>query len=187
MAASTYIAMPEELFEVSGSSSFSGLLELEALAIGPDTLTFAEPLPWAVSIMNTGEGSLLVSGVISGEARTACARCLEPFDLPLEGEVEGWIFLADPGDDLPEEMDEDEYVVLDERRGADIGAFLQAALVLDMPMVPLHDDECKGLCPTCGHNLNEGPCGCGQVEPDPDFERAANPFAALKDYRFEDE
>ena len=184
MAASTYIALPDELFEVSGGSAFSGLLDLPELRVGPDTLRFDEPLPWSVFVSNTGEGTLLASGSISGTATTECARCLEPFELDLDGEVEGWIFLTDPGDDLPEDMEEDEFLVLDEHRGVDIGTFLQAALVLDAPLVPLHDEDCRGLCPQCGKNLNEGPCDCSN-EPDPDFENAKNPFAALKDFKFD--
>lgn len=185
MASQTYINLPEELFETSGSSTFSGLFDLPELKAGPDTLRFGAPLPFSVTIMNTGDGSLLVSGEVSGNAVIDCARCLEPFDLPLFGEVEGWVFLADPKDDLPEDMDEDEYVVMDERHGVDIAAFLMAALVLDVPLVPLHDEGCLGLCPACGKNLNAGPCGCSP-EPDEDFERAANPFSALKDFKFDE-
>ena len=184
MAASTYIALPDELFEVSGGSAFSGELDLPELKAGPDTLRFDEPLPWNAYVSNTGEGALLVSGSIAGVATTDCARCLEPFELDLDGELESWIFLTDPGDDLPEDMEEDEFVVIDEHHGVDIAPFLEAALVLDMPLVPLHDEDCQGLCPQCGKNLNEGPCGCS-TEPDPDFEQARNPFAALKDFKFE--
>ena len=169
---------------MSGGSAFSGNLELPELQVGPDTFRFQESLPWQVFIVNSGEGSLLASGQISGTATTDCARCLEPFELDFQGEIEGFIFLADPGDDLPEDMDEDEFLVADEYRGVDIAPFLTAALVLDAPLVPLHDDDCKGLCPECGKNLNEGPCDC-MTEEDPDFEAARNPFAALKDFKFD--
>ena len=184
MASSTYISLTDELFEVSGGSAFNGILEMPELKAGPDLLRFSEPLPWSAFIANTGEGSLLVSGSISGTATVDCARCLEPFELDLDGEIEGFIFLKDPGDDLPEDMEEDEFEVVDEHRGVDIRPFLEAALVLDVPLVPLHDEDCKGLCPNCGKNLNEGPCDCSN-EPDPDFEVAKNPFAALKDFKFD--
>ena len=184
MAASTYITLPDELFEVSGGSAFSGVLDLPELKVGPDVFRFDGALPWNAFIANTGEGPLLVTGAIEGVATVDCARCLEPFELDLDGEIEGFIFLSDPGDDIPEDMDDDEFIVLDEHHGADIETFLRAALVLDAPLVPLHDDECLGLCPNCGKNLNEGPCDC-DAEPDPDFENAKNPFAALKDFKFE--
>ena len=184
MSATTYIQLTDELFEVSGGSAFSGSLELSELKAGPDVLRFHEPLPWNVFISNTGEGMLLATGSIDGCATIDCARCLEPFEIDLEGEIEGFIFITDPGDNLPEDMEEDEYLVVDERHGVDIEPFLEAALVLDVPLVPLHDEDCQGLCPNCGKNLNEGPCDCVS-EPDPDFEQARNPFAALKDFKFE--
>jgi hypothetical protein len=50
-----------------------------------------------------------------------------------------------------------------------------SALVLEAPFAPLHDAECAGICPTCGADLNEGPCGCeAQVD-------GAHPFAGLGD------
>ena len=61
-----------------------------------------------------------------------------------------------------------------------------AALLLEIPLIPLCDDDCKGLCSTCGANLNEGPCGCAPGD-DADFEMAKNPFAALAGFEFSDE
>ena len=62
-----------------------------------------------------------------------------------------------------------------------------AAIVFELPLVPLCDEDCKGLCPTCGANLNEGPCGCEKEQPDgPDeFELVKNPFAALANFSFD--
>ena len=62
-----------------------------------------------------------------------------------------------------------------------------AAIVFELPLVPLCDEDCKGLCPTCGANLNEGPCGCEKEQSDgPDeFELAKNPFAALANFSFD--
>ena len=50
--------------------------------------------------------------------------------------------------------------------------------------MPLCDEECKGLCPTCGANLNDGPCGCAPAE-DAGDDAPPNPFAVLKDFPFE--
>ncbi len=42
----------------------------------------------------------------------------------------------------------------------DLTELLRQNILLSMPIKPLCSDECKGLCPTCGRNLNEGPCNC---------------------------
>ena len=61
---------------------------------------------------------------------------------------------------------------------------LSAALIVDLPLQPLCDEDCQGLCPQCGKNLNDGPCGCEPPQDDVEFEEAKNPFAALKDFPF---
>ncbi len=50
--------------------------------------------------------------------------------------------------------------------------------MLSVPMKPLCSDECKGICPSCGANLNAAGCGCR-------IERVDDRMAALKKY-FED-
>ena len=42
----------------------------------------------------------------------------------------------------------------------DLGPLVRDAIVLELPMAPLCTQDCAGLCPQCGANLNEGACGC---------------------------
>ncbi len=180
----TYLSLPDQLSELDDGAEYSGSFDIPTMTVGPDTWRFQAPLSWDVTVTHPENDMLLFTGTIEGRAETDCSRCLEPFELDLDGEIEGYVFRVDPGDNLPEGVEEGEYLVLDDRRGVDIAPFLTAALTLAVPLVPLHDDDCAGLCPNCGANLNEGPCDCS-IEPDPDFEVAANPFAALKNYHFE--
>lgn len=182
---STRIHIPNELFASAESSHFEGKLELPELVAGPDVYAFAEPLPWQVDITNTGE-ALLVAGTVRAEATTACARCLEDVFVSLEGQIEGYFLLGEEGEATPEDLDDDEFDVLPDDHVIDVEPLVVAALLVDVPLVPLCDEECKGLCATCGANLNEGPCGCDATARDEEFDLAKNPFAALKDYKFED-
>lgn len=185
MSESTIIALPDELFATAESSPFSGEFSLPLLSAGPDDYHFADPISWSVLISNTGE-ALLVTGSASGTATTACARCLDEFSIPLSGEVEGY-FLLSEDQEPPEDMDEDEYEVLSEDHVIDMEPLIIAALLLDTPLVPLCREDCKGLCPRCGANLNEGPCDCEKEDEGEDDFPANNPFSVLKDYHFEDE
>ncbi|MFR1639226.1 MAG: YceD family protein [Eggerthellaceae bacterium] len=64
----------------------------------------------------------------------------------------------------------------------DLEPLVKAALLLEFPLVPLCDEDCKGLCASCGANLNEGPCECA---PDEEGDEAPpNPFSVLKDFPF---
>lgn len=58
---------------------------------------------------------------------------------------------------------------------------IEQALLLELPLVPLCADDCKGICPRCGANLNEGPCSCAEAAPAED-----GPFAALRNLKLED-
>lgn len=100
---------------------------------------------------------------------TACARCLKP--LALEQELEFTRVLADHVEN-EEELDE-QTLVLTQPDTVDLDEVAREAVIFNAQMSYLCSPDCLGLCPRCGHDLNEGPCGC---EPEPD-ER----FAALAD------
>ena len=174
--------IPENISELAESLSYSGTIDLPELTSGPDSFAFREPLSWNVMVVNSGDGQLLVTGSVSGIAEGTCGRCLERFELPLTGEIEGYWLTTDPGEDIPEDLAEDEFEIIGEDRQMDLFPFIQAALVLALPFVPLCREDCKGLCPQCGKNLNEGPCTCERdsddgIDPN-------NPFAVLKGIDF---
>lgn len=177
------IEIPHELFAPAESSRFEGEYAMPVLKTGPDLYTFEKPLSWSADITNTGE-ALLVMGTVEGDAQTSCCRCLEPVNIPFMGEIEGY-FLIDPDGVAPEDMDEDEFDVLPDNRKIDFAALIKAALLLEAPLVPLCDDECKGICLTCGANLNQGECSCKQDGEVVDDASANNPFAALKGLKFD--
>lgn len=174
------IEIPKELFTPAEYKHYEEDAKLEFLKVGPDLIEFKEPLHWQADITNTG-GALLVSGTVEGEGTCSCARCLEPVDFPITGEIEGY-FLINSEDAAPEDMEDDEFEYLPEDKTINMAPLIQAAIILEIPQIPLCSDDCKGLCPSCGANLNEGECGCSadSVE-EPSKE---SPFAVLKDFDF---
>lgn len=176
------ITIPDELFAPAESSSFSGTFSLPELTLGADTYTFAHPLTWNVQVSNTG-GSLLVTGIVSGDAVTTCVRCLDPAEYRLEGEVEGYFTIPGSEVELTEE-EQEECESLGEDHTIDLTSLLVAALSLELPQTPLCDDDCKGLCPGCGANLNYEECTCDKSNEEDDFHE--NPFAVLKTLKFDD-
>ena len=177
----TTIHVPPELFVPAESSSLAGTYAPDALEVGPDTYTFAVPLAWNVVVSNTG-GALLVSGTVTGNGTTECARCLESFDVPIAGEVEGY-FLLDGEDVEHEEGEEDEFDVLGPDDTIDLVPLLNAAVMVDVPLQPLCREDCAGICPDCGVNLNSETCDCAvkRAEEQAAFEAAKNPFAKLRE------
>ena len=176
------VKIPAELFAVAESSHFDGEFTRGPLDVGADELAFDGPLSWQVDITNT-DGALLVMGSVQARAHVACARCLDDVALDLDGQIEGWFQLsADAA--APDYVDEDEIEVLPADHIIDLEPLIMAALILELPNPPLCRQDCKGLCPRCGANLNEGECNCCATDAFEEFNRAANPFAALADFDF---
>ena len=88
-----------------------------------------------------------------------CDRCGKAF--PQEKEVAYQCLLAE---ELQNE-DNDEIVLLEDGQ-ADVGDLARTAFILGMDSKTLCSEDCKGLCPRCGADLNLGPCSC-QKEVDP--------------------
>ena len=182
----TTIKIPAELFALAESSHFEGEYACNSLAIGPDDYTFGEPLKWQVDVTNTGS-ALLVEGGVAGRGTCACSRCLEDVDHEFDGSIEGYFLVngAEEPDEENDELGEDAFDVLPDDHIIDMAPLIEAALFMDAPDMPLCRQDCAGLCPQCGKNLNEGSCGCGADPELEAFERESNPFAALADFKFE--
>lgn len=121
---------------------------------------FAHPVRVSGAVRNMA-GALSLEGTAETTLELTCDRCLKPFSQPLALPVS--TLLAEELED--EENDE---IVLLQDGAADLDEIFTTALVLSMDAKHLCSEDCKGLCPTCGADLNLGPCQC-RKEPDPRF------------------
>jgi len=120
-----------------------------------------------LGIKPVGGELLHLEGHVQADTVLECSRCLNIFPYHIETEL--CIDLA-PANTLgtahehelgPSELDMEFY------QGDEIDplAFVKEQLLINIPMVPLHHPDCKGLCPVCGKDLNEGICGCRMDSP----------------------
>jgi uncharacterized protein len=124
-----------------------------------------------VRLMHT-QGGVLVQGRLEGEVTLSCSRCLEPVTVPLRVEVEE---IFTPTIDvltgrLVHSEEEDRALWIDEHHILDLREVLRQDAMLSLPLHVLCREECRGLCPTCGQDLNQGTCNCA---PEPDVRWAA--------------
>ncbi len=111
-------------------------------------------------------GYIRLTAEAKADYRTACARCLKPiegqFVLQLDKTVAARGTLAD------EDADEviSDYVLI-ENGVLDLEQVVMEQIGLELPYRFLCREDCKGLCPKCGKDRNEGDCGCSEKEPDP--------------------
>ncbi len=120
-----------------------------------------------IRLMRTGN-DILVTGHLSAELTLPCARCLEPVEIPLDIELaEVFTPTLDivTGQALAP-AEEDPALWIDEHHLLDLTEVLRQDVLVGLPMHPLCQEDCHGLCASCGQNLNEGICDC-KPEPDP--------------------
>jgi uncharacterized protein len=111
------------------------------------------------------ETTVHVRGRLSGSVRLDCGRCLERYAVALDHELDLFFLphAKEPADDQEDEVElSDREVVVGCYEGTrlDLGEVVREQIFLSLPLKRLCHEECRGLCPTCGKNLNAGDCGC---------------------------
>lgn len=107
-----------------------------------------------------GAGRFYFSGAFAGHATQECRRCLGEVDLDVAADAH--VLFAD-GEHVDAD-DPDVYPLMQGRTGTevDLRAALREGWLLEIPAFVLCRPDCRGLCPTCGANLNLGACKCAR-------------------------
>lgn len=110
-----------------------------------------------------------IVGTLKTVLELPCSRCLEPFRLPVETELDLRYLPASElsSDDEREVAEEDVDISYYRDDQIDLTELLREQFYLALPMKPLCREDCKGLCPQCGVNRNTGTCECGPGWEDP--------------------
>jgi uncharacterized protein len=114
-----------------------------------------------------------VVGQLSTNLEIACARCLEPVPYAVTRQFDLLYRPAgsDSGEDREIELqDKDAAISYYEGEGVELEELLREQILLDLPLKTLCSEDCKGLCPQCGKNLNSGECQCETAALDPRWE-----------------
>lgn len=169
------------------------MLQIEVSRIPPEGLEIDDPLT-AEALHFEAEGdvglepggnlrcrvdrgddeSVHVRGRFRTQVGLECGRCLEPFSLGLEQELD--LFYL-PRPEQPEQDDQEEEVELSDHDLVvayydadvlDLGEMVREQILLGLPMKRVCREDCLGICPACGVNRNGGDCQCaaeGDVDP----------------------
>jgi uncharacterized protein len=107
-------------------------------------------------LSSAGSGRFYFSGRIAGDVESSCRRCLTDVKAPVTDDVH--LIFVEAGE---EEIDDPDVYVIDARaRELDLRPAVREHWLLAAPAFVLCREDCKGLCPTCGADLNAGPCDC---------------------------
>ncbi|MBQ8803604.1 MAG: DUF177 domain-containing protein [Tyzzerella sp.] len=119
--------------------------------------------------------------MITGECRLVleipCDRCLEPVRTEFELGFSKNVDLSD-GDEQVDDLDEKNYI---DGYNLDVEKLLYNEILIGWPMKILCSEDCKGICNTCGQNLNNGTCDCEDTSLDPRMSVIRDVFKNFKE------
>lgn len=116
-----------------------------------------------IVLTNTGS-CVCAQGYFAYTIRLECSRCVQPVDIPVSVDVNEECALSEI--DNPRGTEADQIPLLDDNT-VDLSELLRQLMDLNTPLQVLCSPSCCGLCPSCGANLNKGPCDCDVQEIDP--------------------
>lgn len=111
------------------------------LDLETDIVKLLEPIKIRAEVSKI-TNAVTVNLSLSGSMHLNCSRCLREFNVALKKILR-----------LNYHVDRTEPII-------DLDQDIREEIILDYPIKPLCNPDCKGLCPKCGKNLNEGNCGC---------------------------
>ncbi|AMJ41944.1 YceD family protein [Anaerotignum propionicum] len=126
----------------------------------PDVVEFLQPVKLEGTLKNENE-TFVFEAKGNTEVNLRCDRCLAPVRKELCFEIKERFAHTGRGNEETETFSGDQI---------DLADFVRRGILCALPMKVLCSDHCKGLCPVCGKNLNEGVCECDTTYIDPRFE-----------------
>ncbi len=145
----------------------------ETLVLDPAALGFDEGVglgPVAVEgELSHAAPNFLLSARLAYRQTVPCDRCLRPVESAGDSRLE--LLVMDrprPAESGERQLGEDDLGVVElPGDSLDTAALVAEQVQLDLPTHPLCREDCRGLCPRCGANWNDGPCACGEPPVDP--------------------
>ena len=144
-------------------------MELDDLEDSLSGVTFPELATVKLNIQKMKE-EFYCRGEVTAPVEIECSRCLEPYPDKLQGELNFIVRKYDAKAVMSADGGEDVILLHPNDNIVDMTDQIRQVLALAMPMKPICSEDCRGLCPQCGANLNEETCDCRSDEIDERWE-----------------
>ena len=144
---------------------------LQPSALGPDDPDYriVAPVELVMDVSKVGADAFEAKGRVTSRLELVCGRCVEPYEIPVDASFDlRYVPQSDNTGEDEREIEEDDLTTAFYKDGVlDIADLLREQFELALPMKPLCNEACRGLCPQCGTNLNRTECGCTPAWEDP--------------------
>jgi uncharacterized protein len=148
--------------------SFAHVYEPEEIVLDEEHVRLTKQ-PEIEARMSRSGHEVRLRGRISARAEVDCDRCLTTVAIPVETKFDVAYVPEDDyrSSEAAELQEEDLSLSVFDGETIDVDELVREQLLLALPSRALCGEQCKGLCPTCGANLNTNPCDCQSKEIDP--------------------
>lgn len=138
------------------------VIEAPAAEVGLPEAEWRGTVRGQLRIEKSGD-RVTVRGDVSSVAQLECVRCLRSFGFEVAAPFTAFADRRGNASSAEEEaLERDDYMLFHDGRRLDLRASVRETLLLELPITPRCREECPGLCPKCGADLNLGPCGCAR-------------------------
>lgn len=160
-----FVDISEILMKKGESISFEVSESLSSDSFKPNINAFLSPVKVEGTITNI-DGKFDVSAEGSVDVLLSCSRCLKDIETELDFDIEE-IYTNTGNEDEAETFN-----------GSiiELSSVVSRSILFSLPMKVICSEDCKGLCPVCGKDLNEGDCGCDTTYINPKFESLRSLF-----------
>lgn len=162
------------LKEAGNKISVDGNIELDDVKYLGEDFHFVRPAVFKGSISNSGK-SLALTGTVTLCLKVRCARCAKELEKELSYELDEALIREE------DNTDPDGDAVVFSGNEIDLTQIAETGFFMNVPGKFLCSDDCKGLCPQCGADLNLGDCGCDKDDIDPRWEALKKIMDSNKD------
>ncbi|HEU4434838.1 MAG TPA: DUF177 domain-containing protein [Pyrinomonadaceae bacterium] len=151
-----------------GRGDFAHVYQPDELDPGDERVRLAAPAEVRGTIRRTGQ-AVAVKGHVATRVQLECDRCLKPIELPVISDFAlEYITGADYESSSAAALSEEEMSVsVFDGESIDVDEIVKEQVLLAVPARALCREDCKGICPECGIDLNTGQCNCAADEVDP--------------------
>lgn len=156
-----------KLYDIQEGISVRGALDASTFKRPEDSdISFVSPVDYELKIEKAGN-SIWIRGPVRARLSLTCARCLEQFTFSVASRLDMELLPRNEAPRIPEvelkteEMD----IYYFEGEEIDTDPYVFEEIMLNIPVKALCAESCKGICPTCGKNLNIEECRCKKTGP----------------------
>ena len=152
--------------------------EMDQITFQTGTFPVLAKEPVELSITNTGDRVLELTGHGQITVSIPCDRCLEEVSVDIPFQIQRKLDMKLTEEERINDLDESSYLT-----GTDLDTdrMVYLEVLMNWPQKVLCSENCAGLCPVCGKNLNEGSCGCDEGPKDPRMAAVSDIFRKFKE------